>query len=103
MTVYAEMLRMARQEGISAIPGDADPVDHLLGRRSGLDGPGDAATRLARSIAYDVALVELCERLGIEHPMMGPMAGPVARHETELLLSARIPKFDRALRRIRTS
>lgn len=80
-------------------PSDADPVAELLARRTRLSDDGDAATRLARAIAYDLALIRLCEQLGVDNPMTGPMAGPVARRETESLLSSRVPKLQRVLER----
>ena len=85
--------------GEPSSPEGEDPVAELISRRGRLDEEGDAATRLARAIAYDLALIRLCEQLGVEHPMTGPMAGPVARRETERLLSQRVPKLQRLLQR----
>lgn len=100
MTVYAEMLKLALAgEGPPGGVEDSDPLARALARRSELGVDGDAATRLARSIAYDVALVRLCEQLGLEHAMTGPMAGPAARQETERMLAARLPRLNRALER----
>lgn len=90
---------MAITAGEPPVSEDTDPVAAVLTGRSGLEADGDAATRLARCIAYDVALIRLCEKLGLDHPLTGPMAGPVARREAERLLASRVPKLQRVLER----
>ncbi len=91
MTVYAELLKMALAE-------EHEPdrsVDHLvaevLARREPLAAHGDAATRLAVALAYDTALVRLCDTVGVEHELTGEKAGPEARRKAERALAQVLP------------
>jgi hypothetical protein len=71
----------------------SDLVDRAVACRARLALGGDAATRLARSLAYDITLIRLCERLELDHEMLGPRAGQVARQETERELAGRLPNL----------
>ncbi len=98
MSVYAEMLKIALdadEHKDSPLP---DLISQALSCRVDLDCGGDAAGRLARALAYDVALVRLCERLGVPHDMTGPMAGPSARRHVERALAGSVPDFSAGLR-----
>jgi hypothetical protein len=98
VTVYAELLKLALSEEESS----NQPVDAMVSRavalKDGLSAPGDAATRLASAIAYDVALVRLCETFGVAHDLTGEAAGPVARRRTERALASVVPTLEGALR-----
>ncbi len=98
MSVYAEMLKMA----LEADEHEDSPVSELVSRalafRLDLDCGGDAASRLARALAYDVTLVRLCEQLGVPHDMTGPAAGPSARRHAERALSGRLPELSAGMR-----
>jgi hypothetical protein len=72
-------------------------VGYAVSCRAKLERGGDAATRLARALAYDVALVRLCEELEVAHEMLGPHAGTLAREETERRLADRLPLLATAL------
>ena len=98
MSVYAEMLKMALESDDQGDQTTSELVSRALSRRSDLESGGDAASRLARALAYDVTLVRLCERLGIEHDMTGPAAGPPARRHVERALAAKLPDLGAGLR-----
>ena len=98
MSVYAEMLKMALEADEHKDGSVPDLIDRALTCRVDLDCGGDAASRLARALAYDVALVRLCERVGVPHDMMGPMAGPSARRHVERALAGSVPDFSAGLR-----
>ena len=98
VSVYAEMLKLALQEDDRVDDTVAGLVDQALARRPDLDTGGDAASRLARALAYDVTLVRLCERLGIDHEMTGPRAGPTARRHAERVLEAKLPELGAGIR-----
>ena len=57
-------------------------------------GPAD---RIGDALAYDAALVRLCDRLKIRHEFVGERAGPMARHQAEERLAERIPSIAAAL------
>lgn len=98
VSVYAEMLKMALDADAQGDETVSDLVSRALARRLELDRGGDAATRLARALAYDVTLVRLCERLGVEHAMTGPAAGPPARRQVERALAGELPDLRAGLR-----
>ena len=98
VSVYAEMLKMALEADEHRDSPVPDLIAEALSCRVDLDCGGDAASRLARALAYDVALVRLCERLGLPHDMMGPMAGPSARRHAERALAGTVPDFSAGLR-----
>lgn len=98
MTVYAELLKLALAEHAEHQPSVDEMVSEVLARRQGLAVAGDAATRLAASLAYDTAIVHLCRRLGVENDLTGATAGPEARRRAERALAAMLPKLEAALR-----
>ena len=98
MSVYAEMLKMALQADQSVDVTISELVTQALARRLDLDCGGDAASRLARVLAYDVTLIRLCERLGIEYDMTGETSGPVARRQVERALAGKLPDLGAGLR-----
>ena len=49
------------------------------------------------SLAYDAALVRLCNRLGVEHDLMGGWPGLEARQQAEARLAERLPALSAAL------
>lgn len=71
----------------------AEKVAQAVACRARLGIDGDAATRLARSLAYDVVLIRLCEQIGLPHDMLGARAGSFARQETERQLVSRLPSL----------
>jgi hypothetical protein len=99
VSVYADLLRMA----LDAEPDSDDrPVGDLvaiaLGRKGALGQPGggasappDIPSSLGDLLAYDVVLVQLCRRLGVEHEMTGSTAVPVARRKAEEAVAGRLP------------
>jgi len=100
VSVYSEMLRIALEQDEDDERTDpAEPADlaGLISRaitcRARLSADGDVAARLAGSLAYDVALIRLCERIQLSHDMLGTRAGPVARQETEQRLAGRLPSL----------
>jgi hypothetical protein len=78
-----------------------EPVGDLVSRaltlRSVATDGGSPAETLANWLAYDVVLVRLCERLGVEHGMLAHDAGPAARARAEAGVAETIPFFSRAL------
>lgn len=99
MTVYAELLR-------TALDAEPDPDDRPVGdlvaialrRKGALGQPGarrsvplDTPSSLGDFLAYDVVLVQLCGRLGVEHDLTGSTAGPVARRKAEEAVAKRLP------------
>jgi hypothetical protein len=106
VTIYSEMLRLALAR--EAAHGDADPpvaelVAELLSRRTRVTRAslglvtGKVADRVGDSVSYDVALVKLCTRLGIDHNLTGDEAGPDERQRTEERLIDRLPSLAGAL------
>ncbi len=98
MSVYAEMLKMALEADEQRDGSVSELVSQALARRPDLESGGDAATRLARALAYDVTLVRICEQLGIEHEMTGPRAGPTARRHVERMLATKLPELGAGMR-----
>ena len=86
MSIHTELLRMALEADVHGTD-DASTdelVARLLGYRRGLrdatSGHGRrAADTTAELIAHDVALVRLCERLGIDQDLTDPQASPIER------------------------
>jgi len=76
-------------------PSDSVPdmVRDALSYQAALtDGQGSAA-RIGDALAYDVALVRLCERLHIDHDLAGETAGPEARRRAEDMIAVRLPSL----------
>lgn len=98
VSVYSEMLRMALGEDdradrpVAAMP-LPELVGHLLACRSRLSAGGHAADRLARMLTYDVALVRLCDRVGVEHDLTGDLADPDGRRQVEERLAGKVPRL----------
>ena len=89
MSIHTELLRMALEADAGRL--DNASTDELVARLAGLrrglgqvapDGRRPrrtAADTTADLIAHDVALVRLCERLGIEQCLTDPLASPAER------------------------
>jgi hypothetical protein len=88
VSVYEDLLRAALADPSSLTV--ADLVADLGAKRKRLGTGYNAVTRLADALAYDVALVRLCERLnvGVELPAD---AGSGTRRRLEALLLDRFP------------
>lgn len=54
----------------------SDLVSQALVLRAAASTGGNSAARLGDALAYDMALVHLCDRLGIKHDLTGELAGP---------------------------
>lgn len=99
------MLRLALEQEEGGDRPVGELVSDVLATRSvlsefaaasgtGLRGPAD---RIGDSLAYDAALVRLCERLGIDHQLTSDTAGPAARPFAERRLAERLPSIAAAL------
>ena len=100
MSIYSELLRIALTEEAET-GGDessvGELVDRLVERRLELmrstEEMAPSSTRAAEwaavFIAQDVALVRLCERLGIEQRLTDPSAPPTERDRIITMLAAR--------------
>ncbi len=97
MSVYSELLRMAlaQDEPFDGTVGEL--VSRALSLRPSSAGGQPYPDRIADWLAYDVALVRLCEKVDLEHGMLEPQAGPASRATAESLLASRIPFFSEAL------
>lgn len=106
MNVYGDLL----QEMVTAETKEDDrPVSDLVSRvitrraamstdpTTGRSRGSAASTRLGDALYYDAALVHLCERLGIDHNLVGEQAGPTARGEAERRLVEAMPALSDAL------
>lgn len=96
MTVYAELLKLALAEEDASNQTAEGLVSDAVALKESLNAPGDAQTRLAAALAYDVVLARLCENLGIPHELTGEAAGPVARRRTERALASVLPTLEGA-------
>jgi hypothetical protein len=98
VTVYAELLKLALTEEDRT----GWTVDQLAAeavrRCHALAATGEAADRLAASLAYDTVLVELCRRLDVPHDLLGDQAGPAARSRAERSLGSVVPLLDGMVR-----
>jgi hypothetical protein len=72
-----------------------DLVSEVVALRPRTAGPRDPASRLADELAYDIALVHLCDRLRVEHALTGDRAGPIARRQSEIEIGRRLPTLGR--------
>jgi hypothetical protein len=105
VTIYSEMLRMLLQEeGELSDRPVGSLVGEVLARRAVLlEAPREAggrvgvAERIGDALAYDAALVHLCDRLGIEHELTGESAGPGPRRRAEQMLAGHLPSVAAAL------
>ena len=98
MTVYAELLKLALAEGGRPQRSVEELWADVAARRSALNRDRDAAARLASALAYDAALVRLCEALGVAHALTAGSDGAAARQRAENALAARVPDMVGALR-----
>ena len=111
MTAYGDLFRLAFEAAAGAYSGRDVPelVAEVVLKQELLWGPGQpagpggasdphpgegAATRIGDALAYDVALAYLCDRLGIEHDLGGPHAGPRARDQAERSVSEHLPGLE---------
>ena len=97
LSVYSELLRMALTQDDPFEGTVGELVSRALARRPAPAGGGRSADRIADWLSYDVALVQLCERVDVDHGMLAPEAGPASRARAESLVAARIPFFSEAL------
>lgn len=97
VTVYGELLKLALAHEEEADRPLEEMVADVLARREALAHPGDAAARLAASLAYDSALVRLCRRVGVAQELTAERAGPQARRRAELALAEQLPTVHAAL------
>lgn len=97
MSVYSELLRMALAHEPPADQPVGDLVSRALSLRPSREGAATSADLIAEWLAYDVALVRLCEHLGVDHGMLDGEAGPASRTRAETLLAARMPSLTDAL------
>lgn len=74
-----------------------DLVSRAVSLRPSRDAGASSAERIADWLAYDVALVRLCEHLGVEHGMLDGDAGPASRARAEMLVTTRMPSLSEAL------
>ncbi len=97
MSVYSELLRLALASDEPMERTLSDLVSQALVLRAAASTGGNSAARLGDALAYDMALVHLCDRLGIKHDLTGELAGPGARRRAERLVSERIPSLESVL------
>ncbi len=93
MSVYSEMLRIALVQDDSADWTVERLSARLVHLHNARDHRGEPVARLGDTLAYDVTVVRLCERLGISHQMLGDSASEGARLRAERLLVAEIPSL----------
>jgi hypothetical protein len=93
MTVYSELMRMALEMDDRPPGSIADMVRDALSSRKSLDEGSGSAARIGDALLYDVTLVRLCERLNIDHDLVGETAGPQARRRAEDVLADRLPSL----------
>ena len=106
MSVYGDLLRevVTTEEEESDRP-VSDLVSAVIARRAAIGAEptvgeprtSAASSRLGDLLYYDAALVTLCDRLGVDHDLVGPHAGPAARHAAERRLAARLPALSETL------
>jgi hypothetical protein len=100
MTVYSELLRMALEADEDSPGCSVDELvalvvarrQSLCAKREGLDTP-HGGVPLVNSLAYDMALVQLCQRLGVDQGLTDNAAGPTERRTAEQRLADRIPEL----------
>jgi hypothetical protein len=98
LSVYSELLRLALAGDKSTGSSVSELVARAVtSREATQDRYEAAATRIADALAYDVALVRLCERLGVEHELTGESAALDARRKAELLVLEQMPALDGVL------
>ena len=93
VSVYSELLRRALQEKVADGRPLPDLVSEVVALRPTAGVWGDVAARLGDQLAYDVALVQLCDRLGVAHALTGDLAGPLARRQAEIEIMGLLPSL----------
>jgi hypothetical protein len=97
VSVYSELLRVA-VESNDPLPGQTigECVSAAIAYRARLAGGATgrrAADRIGDELAYDVALVRLCQRLAIPHDFLGDGPPDDTRRDAESRLAARLPSI----------
>jgi hypothetical protein len=88
VTIYTELLRIALADALVDGRPEA-PIDGLLDRLRACRTEEGAAEWTAYVLAHDVALVQLCERLGVEHALTDPRTAPGERYRLLAVLGDR--------------
>lgn len=97
MSVYSELLKMAVAQNGTGESSVGELVSQALSARPTSTDGAPTADRVADWLAYDMILVHLCDRLGIEHRMLDPDSGPASRTRAEDLVAEKVPFFSKAL------
>jgi hypothetical protein len=107
VSIYSEMLKLAldgdsdrRNRPVTALVSDALACRAHLTFDPGAKPtvrPGQAADRVADCLAYDAALVRLCDRLELEQDLTGDGDTRAARRHAEARLAERLPTIAAAL------
>ena len=95
--MYSELLRLALAGDEPTESTLSDLVSQAVALRGMASAGASGAAGIGDALAYDVALIHLCERLGISHNMTGELAGPVARQRAERLVSELMPSLQGVL------
>jgi hypothetical protein len=66
---------------------------HAISLRPALRDAGDPTARVAAAVAYDVALIRICERVNVPHGLASERAGPEARYQAEVHLLDHLPSL----------
>lgn len=98
MTLYASFLAAALEdESPEQVDSVASGVARVLTKRAEFLGRGRAGVaasssdRIDAALAYDIALVRLCQQLGLSHHLLGSEPPEVARRRAERELASRLP------------
>ena len=97
MSVYSELINLALEMDQQAERPIGDLVAVAAEFRNHLGRAADAASRLGDSLAYDVVLIRLCERVGIAHEIGSEISGVHARQRAESALAEQLPLFATAV------
>ncbi|MDA8045958.1 MAG: hypothetical protein M0Z30_12085 [Actinomycetota bacterium] len=91
MSVYSELLELAMAVDDTGEETLEDLVAAALSHRQTLNRTASSAIRIGDEIAYDMALIRLCRKLGLETGLTGGEPGPMARRRSEGMLAERLP------------
>ena len=97
MSVYSGLLQMVLAEEGDDGRTVSELVSLALACRADLRGVGDPASRIGNALAYDAALIRLCDQLGVVHDLAGDVVGPAARRQAEMRLGERLPSLGDAM------
>jgi hypothetical protein len=99
LTLVLDVDRDDRGRPVTALISDALTYRaHLAGVREGpAERPSRAADRIADCLAYDAALVRLCDRLDIQQELTADSDTGLARKRIEARLAERLPTLAAAL------